>query len=390
MIKQKRYGHIDKETWTNWRWQLKNSITHFDDIRKVFPNLPEDEVALYQAYSSKYKFRLTPYVIDLMALDELGNPLPDDPIWRQFRYLFEQETNSGCDGSQREENWENPAEMPTRILQHKYPDRAIIRCTNSCMAHCNYCYLTSRVLDQEATKERTGNQEAWEASMAYLRAHPEIRDVLISGGDPLIFSNSKVEQMLRDLRNIKSIRTIRLNTRAFTFNPYRLDTELVQIFKTYQLTALEIHMCHYRELTADFDEQFSLFDSVGYRPLILWRAPLLKGVNDSEAVLETLFMGLYERRITPYYLFHYAPFTLGRAGQGVPIQVGSQLMKQLRRKVPGPAFPTYTLFHMEGKQDIPLDADGTRTFIYEEIDGKPYAKFENWRGHIVTYPDVEA
>ena len=146
-------------------------------------------------------------------------------------------------------------------------------------------------------------------------------------------------------------------------------------------------MCHYRELTETVDRHMALMDKGGYRPLILWRAPLLKGINSDEKDMEQLLMGLYRRRITPYYLFHYAPFTLGRAKQGVSLKEGSKMMHSLRRKIPGPAFPTFTLFHIDGKQDVPLDQGNA--FRYEVIEGRTVAKFKNWKGNDVTYPDVE-
>lgn len=304
-------------------------------------------------------------------------------------FLGEEENADSYEVEESQVNWENEAEMPTRILQHKYPDRAIIRITSTCFGHCNYCYLTSRVLDLETTKAKASTEEEWRKSLDYLKENPQIRDVLISGGDPLILSNSRIDEILRELRAIPSIQTIRINTRVFTFNPYRFDEELVKIFKSYDLTALEVHMCHSNELTDVVDQRLALMDVVGHRPLILWRAPLLDGINNSDTVLETLFMNLYRRRITPYYLFHYAPFTLGRKKQGVPLKEGSRIMKSLRRHVPGPAFPTYTLFHVEGKHDVPLDPEGSHTFSYGTESGMQVAKFRNWKGNDVSYPDVE-
>lgn len=383
------YKNVSNELWENWQWQMQNSLNHYGDIRVVFPNLPEEELNLFKQYTKKYKFRMTPYLLSLIELDEQGNPMKNDPIWNQFCYLHEENNQDSYEDDDADENWENSAEMPTRILQHKYPDRAIVRITSTCFGHCNYCYLTSRVLDLKTTKAKASTSDEWEKSLIYLRQNPQIRDVLISGGDPLILSNERIEKLLKDLRDIPSIQTIRLNTRVFTFNPYRFDEALVRIFKTYDLTALEIHMCHSNELTNVVDERLELMDKVGHRPLILWRAPLLSGINSTEEALETLFVNLYRRRITPYYLFHYAPFTLGRKKQGVSLREGSKMMRSLRRHVPGPAFPTFTLFHIEGKHDVPLDEEGTLTFRYEEESGKKIAKFRNWKGNDVSYPDVE-
>ena len=383
------FKDVPETDWIDWKWQLRHSITHHNDIREAFPNLPDHQVAEFKAYVEKYKFSLTPYLLSLIELDDNLNPKENDPIWNQFRFLKEIAEGTSYEVAETEENWENADEMPTKILHHKYPDRAIIRATQSCMAYCNYCYLTSRILDKETTDSKAGDKEEWQKSIEYLHSKDEIRDVLISGGDPLVLTNDRIESMLRDLRSVKTIRTIRLNTRALTFNPYRFDTGLAEIFKKYDLTALEVHICHSRELTDVADDCLKVFDESGHRPMILWRAPLLSRVNDSEEVLEDLFLNLYARRIIPYYLFHYAPFTLGRGFQGVPIRKGSKIMKSLRRKIPGPAFPRYTLFHLEGKQDIPLDDEGNHTFKYEVSKGKRIVRFENWKGNTVTYPDVQ-
>lgn len=383
------YNQTSESDWTSWKWQLKNRLQNTSRISDYFPNLPGEEIASFDRYVRSYSLGLTPYILTLIELDEIGNPRPDDPVWNQFRFLAGNEMDGKNDYNGRAENWENPEELPTKILHHKYPDRAIIRVTNQCFGHCNYCYLTARILDLESSQNRKGDQRAWEESLEYLKAHSTIRDVLISGGDPLTLSNQRIEGLLRDLTQIPSIRSIRLNTRVLTFNPYRIDDELVTIIKKYRLTAMEIHLAHPREITGSFDHALERFDTYGYRPLFLWRAPLLHGINDFYETLEDLLMKLYERRIIPYYLFHYAPFTLGRSKYGVSIKDGCKLLAQLRRAIPGPAFPKYTLFHKEGKQDIPLENEGTPEFQYTfDEEGQPVVKFKNWKGNWVSYPDI--
>ena len=385
-----KFRDVPDEDWRDWRWQLRHRLDwRAHDVRAFFPRLPAAAVQEFGAYAASYKVAVTPYVLSLVELDGDGNPKAGDPIWNQFRFLSPEECASAEGGQARPENWELPGELPTRILHHKYPDRAILRVVNQCFGHCNYCYLTARVLDREGSPARAGNADDWKRSLAYLRAHPEIRDVLLSGGDPLTLDNARLGKILRELRAIPSVRTIRLNTRALTFNPFRFDPELVALFRTHALTALEIHVVHPRELTAELDGALRLLDHGGHRPLVLWRAPLLAGINDRRETLQALLAGLYERRITPYYLFHFAPHALGRSARGVTVAEGAALLASLRRHVPGPAFPRYALFHVGGKHDIPLDGGGSADFRYEQDEqGRPVVRFYNWRREWVTYPDV--
>lgn len=385
-----KFRDVPEDLWMDWKWQLKNRLSNNSDLKGIFPNISIKELNGFRDYVKKYNFAITPYTLSLVGLDEELNPKKDDPVWSQFRFYSKEETEGVSDYDGRRENWEESSEMPTRILQHKYPDRAIIRIINTCFGHCNYCYLTSRVLDKDTSKDKKGDGSEWEKTLRYLRNKPAVRDVLISGGEPLLLNNERLERIFFDLSLIPSIRSIRLNTRTLTFNPYRFDKDMVSLFKKYRLTALEIHTVHPVEINDVFDERLKLFDDMGYRPMILWRAPLLKGINDKVEVLEELFMKLYERRITPYYLFHYAPFTLGRSTYGLGVRKGSMLMAELRRRIPGPAVPRYTLFHIEGKQDIPLEQEGNSSFIYTSDEkGNPVVKFKNWKNKWVEYPDID-
>lgn len=385
-----KFRDVPEEDWRDWRWQLRHRLDwRTRDVRSFFPRMSDAAIGELRAYASRFKLALTPYVLSLVELDGDGNPAPSDPVWSQLRFLAAGEYAGDDAGPSREENWELPGELPTRILHHKYPDRAILRVVNQCFGHCNYCYLTTRVIDREGAPARAGGADDWRRSLEYLRACPGIHDVLLSGGDPLILGNARLGRMLRDLRAIPSIRTLRLNTRALTFNPFRVDRELVSLLREYAVTALEIHVVHPRELTPELDAALRLLDEGGLRPLMLWRAPLLAGINDDRETLRTLLVGLYERRITPYYLFHFAPHALGRSTRGVSVAEGAALLGSLRREVPGPAFPRYALFHVGGKHDIPLDRGGSAGFRYEQdAQGRPVVRFLNWRGEWATYPDV--
>lgn len=383
-----KYKNTDSKEWTDWKWQMRNRLDHNSNIKDYFPNISTEEQAHFEAYIKDYHIAISPYMLSLIELDENGNPKKDDPIWNQFRYIKQDELQLEGEELQNE-NWEDPSELPTRILHHKYPDKAIFRLVDHCFSYCNYCYLSQRIISKESSETTTSFSSEWEKSLAYLRENPQIHDILLSGGDPFQLSNERLEKIFYDLSQIKSIKSMRINTRMLSFNPYRLDKELVLILKKYKLTAFEVHISHPKEITEVFDEKLALFDECGYMPLILWRAPLLSSVNDSVEVLEELFLKLYRRRIRPYYLFHYAPFTIGRSVYGISVKEGVKLLQNLRRRIPGPAFPQYTLFHLHGKQDIPLEMEGTESFKYTHDErGKPIIKFKNWKGDWVEYPDI--
>lgn len=382
-------GAVESGKWNDWRWQLQNRLGGRDTVQKFFPGLSDDGKENYRKYVTQFKLGITPYMMSLVELDELGNPTAGDPIWEQFRF-FDLSIDENLRGNYngKDVNWELLEEMPTSILHHKYPDRAILRVTDNCLAYCNYCYLARRTLSLEGHRAE-GVGIAWRQTIEYLRGTPSIRDVLVSGGDPLLLSNGRIARILEELRSIDSIKTIRLNTRALTHNPFRFDSELVDILARFRLTALEVHIAHPRELTDVSREALELFDRASHRPLVLWRSPLLRGVNNELAVLAELLLSLYSIRIYPYYLFHFAPFSPGRQVLGTPVKEGVRLMLDLRRNLPGPAIPRYTLFHPSGKQDVPLDPDGTPSFRYT-IDeaGFPVVRFLNWRGDWVEYYDV--
>jgi len=385
-----KYRNIPDSKWENWRWQLANRLKNNSNLKEYFPYITESSLLDFNAYVKKFSIGITPYTLSLVKLESNLNPVADDPVWNQIKYLPLNKLCSQYDYDGIQSNWELSEEMPTDMLHHKYPDRAIIRIVNCCIGYCSYCYLTKRILDIGSKKQMTRDKTSWSKTISYLKRHKEIRDILISGGDPLLLSNVQLDSLLSDLTKIKSIKSIRLNTRSLTFNPYRFDRELVKIFKKYKLNSLEIQVGHPREITDTFDDVLSLFDDIGYRPQLLWRAPLLKGINDSYEVLEDLFLKLYVRRIMPYYLFHCSPYSLGRSIFGTSIKKGIEILSRLRRRVPGPAFPRFTLFHIQGKQDIPLEIKGTPNFQFlNDSKGKPIVRFKNWKGQWVIYPDVE-
>lgn len=375
--------------WTNWKWQNSNRVTDFASFREFFPGYPPSELNTVENYFRHFRFAVTPYFFSLVAKDEKGNPLPGDPLWKQV-FLPPSRAGEDFEYDGDNVNWENPAELVTPILHHKYPDRALLRITDHCICYCNYCYLTSRILDRNVPKHNLNEGSYWQDSLDYLRAHPEVRDVLVSGGEPLLLETRLLAKIFEGLRAVPSVKTIRLNTRALSYNPFRFDDELVKMLCEFRLTALEVHVSHPAEITPEFDRALDRLDAAGRRPMILWRAPLLRGINDSADVLEKLFLMLYERRIEPYYLFHDAPYSLSRGVQGVSIRRGASILRELRRRIPGPSFPRYTLFHVHGKQDIPLSETGTDEFRYEKDEkGNGIVRFLNWKNEWSVYPDVD-
>ena len=376
--------------WKDWHWQQRNSLRSSKDIRKFYPNFPESEIEQLAGLEREYRFGLTPYLISLIESDEDENPKKDDPLYRLFFPETEVFKRESADGYNRvDSNWELKEDFPTPILQHKYPNKVLFRMTNSCLSYCNYCFEVARVSDKKIKKPTTSNG-LWQDSLKYIQEHPEIEEVIVSGGDPLIINNKTLEEGLKSIREIPTIKSIRIHTRTLTHNPYRIDKELVEALKKYRVTELGIHIAHPNEITDDFKEALAQFDEYGYGSILkMAQIPLIKGVNDDPEVLHKLFMKLCaDCRVKPYYLIHDMPWTPGAAEYRTSVKKGVELMSAMKRKISNVAMPEYIIVHHTGKITVPLECDGTPEFQYSQNEeGHPIIKFRNWKGKWETYLD---
>lgn len=389
MKNQDKFSTDEKE-WKNWRWQQRNRLQSGKQIKQYFPNFPEDEIRDLSEIEREYRFGLTPYILSLIELDENGNPKKDDPLWKQFFPDAEIFRQKSVDSYNRvDSNWELEEDFPTPILQHKYPNKVLFRMTNSCLSYCNYCFEVARVSDKESKKPTTSNV-LWQDSLNYIRGHPEIEEVIVSGGEPLIVNNETLEERLKSIRDIPTVKSVRIHTRALTHNPYRIDKELVEASKKHRVTELGIHIAHPNEITDDFKEALEQFDEHGYGSILkMAQIPLIKGVNDDPEVLHDLFMKLYaDCRVKPYYLLHDMPWTPGAAEYRTSVRKGVELMNTMKRKIPNVAIPEYIIVHHTGKKTVPLELEGTPEFQYtQNEDGHPIIRFKNWKGNWETYLD---
>jgi lysine 2,3-aminomutase len=377
--------------WKDWKWQQRNSLHSVKDIRKFYPNFPQNELEKLAEIEPKYNFRLTPYLVSLIKTDKDSNPDKNDPLYKQFfpsPSIFRDDSVGSY--NKEDSNWELKPDFPTPILQHKYDNKALFRISNVCFSHCNYCFEVARVLDKES-KKICSNDNLWQKSIDYIKNHPEIEEIIISGGEPLVLSNETLEKRLKSIREISTVKSLRIHTRAFTFNPYRLDKEIINSFKKYNVTELGIHISHPTEITEDFKEILDKFDKCGYGSILkMAQIPLIKGVNDDPEVLHELFMNLYsDCKIKPYYLLHNMPLTPGASEYRTSVKKGVELMNTMKRRIPNVAMPEYIIIHKTGKRTVPLEEpNGTSEFQYSKNkEGYPIINFKNWKGNWETYLD---
>ncbi|KKR58426.1 MAG: hypothetical protein UT97_C0030G0001 [Parcubacteria group bacterium GW2011_GWC2_40_31] len=385
------FHEIAREQWEDWRWQQQNAIRSYEQLEKVFLNIPEKQLLLAKEWERRgFRFQLTPYMQAIAEKDNEGNPLLTDPIWRQFfpafdELLTEQEQQAIDEYSPERENWEIAEEMLTPIAHHKYDNRAILYTADVCLGYCNYCL---RSLQSKAKEETHGGKAYWQQTMEAIYNHPEIEEVILSGGDPLIYDNATIEKMLKDIREIPSVKAIRIHTRAFTHNPYRIDKEFGKLLKKYAVTEVAIHTTHPNELTKDFQESIDRIRESKARTLLLAQIPLVKGVNDDAELLHRFFMELYASGVKPYYFLHNMPNIPAAASQRTSVKRGLELMNRLGRKISHPAMPEYIIVHRTGKRTVPIEPEGTPEFRYEtDQDGHPIIRFKNWKGNWETYID---
>jgi lysine 2,3-aminomutase len=341
---------------TPWQEELRHAVTDCAGLRRALGcEVPE-------AVPSRYPLRITPYYLELIR--KTGGPL-----FRQaVPDLRELDDPAGMEDPLGEENL-----SPVPNLVHKYPDRVLLLVSGQCAMYCRFC-TRKRKVGQVALRF---SEEHFAAALDYLRKTPAVREVLISGGDPLLLPDERLDEILRRLREIRSIEVIRIGTRTPCTLPMRITPELAAMLRKHHPLYINTHFNHPAELTAAAARACTLLADAGI-PLGC-QTVLLKGVNDSAETLRELFCGLLRLRVRPYYLMQ-ADLTKGTSHFRTPVKAGLEIMRQLIGTVSGMAVPKFVLDAPGGKGKIPLSPD----YILAMQDGR--LDFVNYQGLPCSYP----
>jgi lysine 2,3-aminomutase len=318
-----------------WQEELQQAIQNSQELAQILGCDPRQ----LDAVAARYPFRIPPYYLKL--IQKVGSPL-----WRQAVPDIQELTDPvGLDDPLDEE-----ARSPVPNVVHKYPDRALFLVSNQCAMYCRFC-TRKRKVGQERMRI---TEETLAAGLAYLRQTPSIREVLLSGGDPLLLSDQRLEDILQRLRAIKSLEFIRIGTRVPCTLPMRITQELVAMLRRYHPLYINTHFNHPAEVSPEAARACTLLADAGI-PLGC-QTVLLRGVNDRPEIMAELFYALLRIRVKPYYLMQ-ADLTKGTAHFRTDIRTGLNLMRQLIGRISGMAIPSYILDAPGGHGKIPLTPD---------------------------------
>lgn len=326
---------VSEEQFTNWRWQMKNQVTSAEEAIRVM-QLSDNEKEAFLALKDSFQAGVTPYY---MALMDLANE--DDPVRLQaLPRLEELHDRIGIPDPLQE-----VGNSPVKEVVHVYPDRVAFCVAQLCPVYCRYCFRKRR--DEEVGLHF--NPKIVDQGIEYIASNKNIRDVLITGGDPLVAHDGTLENLLRRLRDIPHVEILRIGSRVPVTLPYRITEELADMLAQFHPLWINTHFNCPEELTP---EAASAIDTLLSRGIPVGnQAVLLAGINDTPDRLKTLLEGLVKMRVRPYYLYQ-AQTVEGTAHLRVPIEKGLDLMRSLRGRTTGFAIPQYVLDTPSGK--VPL------------------------------------
>lgn len=351
-----------KEDWNNWKWQMKNRINSVDLLSR-FVKLSNFEVESIKRVEKKFRWAISPYYASLIDDD------PFNAVKLQSVPSYHELDKEGLFDPMSEE-YTNPAGSITR----RYPDRLIINTTNVCAMYCRHCQRRRNI----GTLDKHTSKDLLEESIKYIRNNPEIRDVLITGGDPFTMSDSALDRLLGELYSIPSVEYIRLGTRTLVTMPQRITDDLINILKKYPPIYINTHFNHPLEVTKEVK---TACDKLADNGIVLGnQAVLLNGINNDKYVMRLLNHELLKCRIRPYYIFHAKPVA-GTTHFNTSIDDGIEIIEYLRGYTSGLAIPTYILNAPGGNGKTPI------TPQYVLSRGKDSIKIRTWEGKVFDYPN---
>ncbi len=359
------FPEVADEDWYDWRWQLQNRITTLEELSRLLP-FPPKEWLVKREILRDFRMGITPYFLSLIDPDD-----PHDPIMRQAVPTTEEYTyrHLGDEDPLHEE-----ASSPVPGLTHRYPDRALMVLSNSCAMYCRYC-TRKRIMHEDAAPDVQIEQ-----MIDYVARTKTIRDVVLSGGDPLTFSTTKLEGILRKLRAIEHLEIIRIGSRTPSTLPMRIDDELVDMLQRYHPIWMSVHFSHPRECTPEAARACDKLTRAGIP--VNSQTVLLKGINDNADTIKELMHALLKMRVRPYYLYQCDPVR-GAEHFRTTIKTGIDIIAALRGHTSGLALPTYVIDAPGGGGKIPIGPE--YLVSYDQGTGK--AVLRNYNGDLYHYDE---
>ena len=370
---------IPLEQWQTYRWQMTNRIDTAEKLRHVIKLTPSEEAAVTRR-SGRFIMGIPPYWAVLMD--------PDDPTCPIRRQAVPTEDEYKLSPNDMIDPLGEDSHMPVPGLVHRYPDRVLLLVVEVCSMYCRFC-TRSRVVGTTAGYSRPANIDT---AIDYIRAHRKVRDVLISGGDPLTLSDDRLDEVLTKLKAIPHVEFVRIGTRNPVTLPYRVTESLCNVLKKHKPVWMSLHFNHPREVTEPVKRACGMLADAGV-PLGS-QTVLMRGINDRPAIMKKLFHELLKIRVRPYYIYQCDPVK-GTAHFRTPVAAGLAVIEKLRGHTTGYAVPTFVVDGPGGGGKIPLMPnyvvsvkDGVWTL--RNFAGKLFTyKEEQFNGHGVRPPLLE-
>ena len=358
------FADVPDEKWNDWRWQLSHRLNTAEEIEKIIPLTGSERKALQT--QGLFRVDVTPYFISLIDPTD-----PDDPVRRQ---VIPRSEEMQAFTAMMEDSLAEDRHSPVPGLVHRYPDRVLMLVTTQCASYCRYC-TRSRIVGDPG---QTFSQTDFDLQIEYLKRTPQVRDVLLSGGDPLVLAPKILEQILPRLREIPHIEIVRIGSRVPVFLPMRVTQELCDMLAKFHPLWLNIHVNHPSEISLELEQACDRLTRAGI-PLGN-QSVLLAGVNDNVHIQRDLAHQLVRIRVRPYYLYQ-CDLVEGAGHFRTPVAKGIEIMEGLRGHTSGYAVPQYIIDAPGGGGKIPVMPN----YLLSMSDHKVILR--NYEGYVTTYEE---
>lgn len=359
------YKDVNPLDWEDWHWQLKHRICNKEELTQIIKLTPEEEKGIDKA-KGRLAMAVTPYWGTLLD--------PEDPTCPIRRQAVPVQDESLVSPHEMVDPCAEDRDSPAPHLVHRYPDRVLLLATDHCAMYCRHCTRRRLVGDHEEKDSDFATR--FDGAIEYIKENRKVRDVLISGGDPLILEDEQLESLLEKIRSISHVEFLRLGTRVPVTLPQRITEKLVNMLKKYSPVWMSIHFNHPKEITKRCKSACDMLSEAGI-PLGS-QTVLLKGINDRPFIMKKLVHELLQIRVRPYYIYQCDPVR-GTQHFRTPVAVGINIMEKLRGHTSGYAIPTYVIDGPGGGGKIPVGPN----YILSQAKGKYVLR--NYKGKIYTY-----